>query len=281
MRFRSHQSWFPKDEEFPGDYEDASSCSEKFGRAIVADGVSSAIFSRTWARLLTRSAVNDPPDLTSEEAIWAWLSPLQQEWRKGINFQSLPWHQKPKAISTGAQSTLIVVAIDPLQEKAESGGEYRLRASAIGDCVLFLIREGTKVLSFPLIAADEFKQPPHILSSIAKGVHYADKFQHLDDRCRVGDLLVICSDAVGLWAMEEYENGRHVDWMRYWGNDAAWYEDILALRTTSPRDDRTSMRVDDCTLLLLEIITETTHEDEPDLQPDRSDEPFILVLRDF
>jgi hypothetical protein len=277
MRFRSHQCWFPKDAEFPGEYEDASARSEKHGRAIVADGVSSAIFSRAWARLLTRSAVAEPPDLKSEDAIQAWLVPLQQEWRKGINFAGLPWHQKPKATSIGAQTTLLMVAIDPLADGGDPAGEYRLRASGIGDCVLFLVRDGRKAFSFPLTSAAEFAEPPQIFSSIAKGIAYVDKFRHLDDRCRIGDLLVVCSDAVGLWAMEEYEAGREVDWMRYWENDEAWQADIQALRERRADEHGNRMRVDDCTLLLLQVVAEESLPEEPDVQPDRSDEPFMLI----
>ena len=277
MRFRSHQCWFPKDAEFPGEYEDASARSEKHGRAIVADGVSSAIFSRAWARLLTRSVVAEPPDLTSEDAIQAWLTPLQQEWRKGINFAGLPWHQKPKATSIGAQTTLLAVAVEPLADGGDLAGEYRLRGSGIGDCVLFLVRDGRRVFSFPLTSAAEFAEPPQIFSSIAKGVAYVDKFRHLDDRCRIGDLLVVCSDAVGLWAMEEYEAGREVDWMRYWENDEAWQADIQSLRARRADEHGNRMRVDDCTLLLLQVVTEEALTEELDVQPDRSDEPFVLI----
>jgi hypothetical protein len=277
MRFRSHQCWFPKDSDFPHEYEDASAVSEKHGLAIVADGVSSAIFSRAWARLLTRSAVTSVPDLRSEDCIQEWLGPLQQQWRQGINFQALPWHQKPKATSVGAQATLLIVQIAPIDGGDCDKDEYQLQASGIGDCVLFLVRDGLKVLSFPLTDAAAFAEPPQIFSSIAKGVHYGDKFQHLEDRCRVGDLLVVCSDAVGLWAMQEYEAGRQVDWMRYWSNEEAWQHDIQQLRTRSASDDGQRMRVDDCTLLLLQVIREELRHDEPEIQPDRSDEPFVLL----
>jgi hypothetical protein len=276
MRFRAYQCWFPKDIDFPNEYEDASALSEKHGLAIVADGVSSAIFSRDWARLLTRSAVASIPDLRSEDSIQQWLGPLQQQWRQGINFQALPWHQKPKATSVGAQATLLMVQVAPFDGDESGGGEYQLRASGIGDCVLFLVRDGHNMMSFPLADAAAFAEPPEIFSSIAKGVHYGDKFLHLDERCRVGDLLVLCSDAVGLWAMQEYEAGRQVDWMRYWNNDEAWQQDIQQLRTRSVDEDGHRMRVDDCTLLLLQIIHEEVHDGEPDVQPDRSDEPFVL-----
>jgi hypothetical protein len=222
------------------------------------------------------TAVESPPSLDTDEQIGGWLEPLQQAWRRDIDFNSLKWHQKPKATSVGAQATLLIVIVEPSTDGTVAPGEYRLRASALGDCVLYLIREGRKILSFPLTASAEFAHPPEIFSSIAKGVAYAEKFRHLEDRCQAGDLLVICSDAVGLWAMEEYEAGRAVDWMRYWENDRAWQEDIQRLRDIRPSDGN-RMRVDDCTLVLLQVVAEELIDGEPEVQSDRSDQPFVLV----
>ena len=282
MRFRSCQRWFPKDVNSPLDYEDASACSAKAARVVIADGVSTAIFSRTWARLLTRTAVVNPPNVLDSHEFNEWLRPLQQEWRQAINFGTVArdWIRGPKVTSVGAQSTLLIVELQQLAS-AEDGKdgtcEYRLVAHAIGDCCLFVIRGGTKILSFPMTDAAAFAAGPHVLSSIAKDAEYVDKFQHLDERCREGDLLVLCTDAVGLWAMQEYEAGNDVDWMRYWENDTAWQADILELRARSPKDPRNRMRVDDCTLMLLQVTAETQADDEPDLQPDLSDEAFVLI----
>jgi hypothetical protein len=280
MRFRSHQSWFPKEVDLPNDYEDASARSEKTGRAVIADGVSSAIFSRTWARLLTRTAVANPPSVTDDVGLMQWVGDLQKLWREGINFKGLPWNLKPKATSTGAQATLLLIEIEPSSftagaEADSQPAEYRLQAHALGDCNLFLIRNGEKLLSFPMADSAAFAAPPDVFSSIAKNVAYAGKFQHLDDRCREGDLLVACTDAIGLWAMQEYEAGKQVDWMRYWGNDEAWQADIQHHRGL-PAGTPGRMRIDDCTLLLLQVVAETTDESELDVQPDRSDEPFML-----
>ena len=296
MRFRSHQSWFPREIDFPREYEDASARSEKLGRAVIADGVSTAIFSRTWAQLLTRTAVANPPPVTDDAGLMSWVGDLQRLWRDGINFKNLPWNLKPKVLSTGAQATLLLIEIEPISGTADSStadageqvtaptsgvrktgqfSEYRLVAHALGDCNLFVIRDGTKILSFPMTDSAAFANPPHAFSSIAKNVAYAVKLQHLDDRCREGDLLVACTDAIGLWAMQEYEADSQVDWMRYWENDAAWQEDILAFRALPPGHPR-RMRIDDCTLLLLQVMAESENQSEPELQPDRSDEPFVL-----
>ena len=203
MRFRSHQRWFPKDVEFPREYEDAYCVSEKHGRVAVADGVSSAIFSRRWARLLVNAAVMAPPDFAYEASVQAWLTPLQQSWRSEINFASLPWHQKPKAMSIGAQSTLVCLELVPGslgEESAEHGHEIKI--TALGDCVVFLIRNNEKLFSFPLVDSSEFAAPPQIFSSIARGVSYVEHITVRSSECLEGDLVVVCSDAVGLWAMQ-------------------------------------------------------------------------------
>lgn len=281
MRFRSHQCWLPKDVEHPGQYEDASACSEKESRVVIADGVSSAIFSRTWARLLTRTAALDPPDVTDSELVAQWLQPLQQKWREQIDFQkvSRDWARGPKLRSVGGQSTLLLAEVrapaDPSVRPEDN--EYRLIGHAIGDCCLFLIRDGSKVQSFPMTDSAAFAEAPYALSSIVKDGDYAAKFEHFDEPCRVGDLIVLCTDAVGLWAMQEYEAGNQVDWMRYWENDLAWQEDILELRSRSPKDPRNRMRVDDCTLFLLQVISEQDDCETRDLTPDRSDAPFVLL----
>ena len=282
MRFRSYQCWLPRDADTPRDYEDASAHSTKSGRAVIADGVSTAIFSRDWARLLTRTAVVDPPDTKSSEALAAWLQPLQQQWRQTIGYDTVArdWIRGPKLKSIGAQATLLLLEIEPLREadgSATPDGDYRLTVHSIGDCCLFVIRDGQKMLSFPMTDSAAYAAGPQVLSSIAKNVSYSERFEHFEDRCRPGDLLVACTDAIGLWAMQEYEDGKTVDWMRYWDNDAAWQEDIVSLRARGPKDPGNRMRVDDCTLLLLQVVAEEEIEDEPETQPDRSDEPLIIV----
>lgn len=283
MRFVAHQCWFPKDHELPRDYEDAAACSIRESRAVIADGVSSAIFSRTWSRLLTRTAALDPPDVTDSDSLSNWLNPLKQNWREEINFGevSRDWIRGPKLTSVGAQSTLLIVELLPLEDTTEeesADAKYRLIAHSIGDCCLFLVRDGQLVQSFPLQDSAAFAAAPHILSSITKNEDCVGEFQHLDSFCNNDDLVVLCTDAIGLWAMQEYEAGHQVDWMRYWENDLAWQTDILELRSRGPKDPRTRMRVDDCTLILLRVTAD--HEDREilSIEPDPSDEPFVLLV---
>lgn len=281
VRFKVQQRWFPRDPDSPEAYEDASAVSRRLGRAVIADGVSSAMMSRSWARLLTRNAVVSPPKF-DDESLATWVTGLQDVWWKQVDPSRLSWSGQEKLRRSGAQSTLLIADVEPLNaadtrhDDWSSQSEYRLTAHAIGDSCLFLVRDGRKILAFPLAKAVEFEASPFALSSKTKGIKYADQFRHLDDRCRVGDVLVLCTDAIAAWAMREYEAGRPVDWQRYRDDEAAWQADILEFRGIGPADDRNRLIVDDCTLLVLDIVSEMVDEEVPDIDPDRSDESFVL-----
>ena len=280
MRIRTRHLWYPKDPLLPRDYEDAAAVSEKYGRVVIADGVSSAIFSRAWARLLTRSAVSALPAFADDSTFTGWVTSLQKQWRAGIDFANLHWAQKPKVASVGAQSTLLFVEITPRpEEEGESKGSptARFEARAIGDCCLFLIRDGVLQFTFPHASAAAFEASPQAISSIRKNVSYGADIQVLESTCLSGDLVVICTDAVALWAVAEYERGNRVDWMRYWDDESAWQHDIETLRARSPDDDGGQMRVDDCTLVLARVVDEPVAESEPDVMPDPSDEQFTIL----
>jgi hypothetical protein len=282
VRFNVQQRWFPRDPESPGAYEDASAVSRRLGRAVIADGVSSAMMSRSWARLLTRTAVVAPPAAYDDESLTAWVSDLQAAWWEQVDTSRLGWSGQEKLRRFGAQCTLMIVDVEPLEavESSDDGtpAEYALRAHSIGDCCLFLVRDGVKILSFPMTRAGEFDASPYALSSKAKGVRYAEQFRELaDGRCRAGDVLVLCTDAIAAWAMREYEAGRAVDWHRYRDDEAAWQSDIVGFRQIGPADAGNQLVIDDCTLLVLDIIPETADESPPDVEPDRSDEEFVLA----
>jgi hypothetical protein len=281
MLFNTHQRWFPRDPNTPELYEDASAISRRHNRAVIADGVSSAIFSRSWARLLTRAAVVSPPLTDNDESLLPWVTELQHRWSQGIDFNRLGWSQREKLRRTGGQSTLMIVDIRqmPLDEREADGNaeEYRLVAHSIGDCCLYLVREGEKIFSFPMTDSAAFEASPYAFSSIARGIPYAERFQDLDTRCRVGDLVVLCTDAIASWAMREYEAGKPVDWLRYRDNETAWQEDLLALRNIGPAEGRNRLVVDDCTLVILEITADHVDESVAEIEPDKSDEPFALI----
>jgi hypothetical protein len=246
MLFHSRTFWLPKDAEHPGEYEDAFAVDEGRGRVAIADGVSSAIFSRQWADLLTRAVVESPPDLADGEAFQQWLRELRKQWALSIDVTSLKWNQRAK-LETGAFSTLLWIEFDPVNEEGETG----FRSFALGDCCLFHVRDGQVLATFPIEQVEEFGLDPLAVGSINKGRDHVLEFQFLEGACREGDLIVLCTDALALWASKQSLAERPVDWPACWHvSPREWAERIESVRRGG------AMRYDDTTLVLLWIGAE-------------------------
>jgi hypothetical protein len=249
MRFESRAFFVSKDLEYPDQYQDAFELNAEHGVAAIADGVSSAIFSGPWARLLTRMAVDAPPDPVSADVVRSWLAGPRTDWAQHVDSRKLAWYQRPK-LADGAMTTLLWLTLSPIDDRS-TNGDYRLRAFAVGDCCLFHVRDGAVVCSFPMTASGAFGLNPAVIGSIDRKADHLIRFETLDTQCRAGDLLVLCTDAVALWAISRQEAGQPVQWEKYWNMpDACWQDEIAALRSEG------SIRYDDTTLVLLRVAGE-------------------------
>lgn len=251
MRFESRTFWLPKDADETAQYQDAFALDAESGRAAIADGVSSAIFSGPWARLLTLGVVAEPPKLDDTAAFQAWLAEKRAAWVNAIDTSKLTWYQRPKMVD-GAMTTLLWLELSPAETNAEGlATRYQLRSFAIGDSCLFHLRGGELLYWFPLQNAGEFGLNPAVVGSVDRQLDHLLGFNFRDHDCSPGDLLVLATDAVALWAVERQESGEAVDWSRYWDlSDEDWRGEIFALR------DAKQMRFDDSTLVLLRVMEE-------------------------
>ncbi|MHC4402580.1 MAG: protein phosphatase 2C domain-containing protein [Planctomycetota bacterium] len=247
-RFESRVFKLAKDAERPEENQDACRADAARGIAAIADGVASAIFSRKWAGILTEAAVADPPNPNDRDAFREWLAARREAWSAQINVADLAWFQKPK-LREGAFSTLLWVEVLPLDESdREPADPWRLRVFAIGDSCLFHVREGRTLRTFPVEKAEEFNEDPLVVGSVDLNRDELLRFESLEEICRPGDLLALCTDAVAEWALKEQNAGNLPAWEKCWTKtEEAWQEEILALR-----NDR-RMRHDDATLLLLRV----------------------------
>jgi hypothetical protein len=249
MRFLAKTFWLAKDAEAPEQFEDSFELDAERGIAAIADGVSSTIFSGLWARILTQAAVADPPCLHDPAALQDWLQRRRAEWSNQIDTSRLTWFQRPKMIE-GAMSTWLWCELTPPPHG--DGGDpdgYRLSSFAIGDCCLFHLRQGELLYAFPLTSETEFGIDPAVIGSIDRKQDHLLEFRLTEAECRPGDLLVLCTDAVGLWATKRYAAGQSVCWEDYWEMpDQGWQSEIAALRREK------LMRYDDSTLVLLRVL---------------------------
>ena len=268
----------PKDREYAAEYEDAYFVSGERGFAAIADGVSSAIFSRQWAKILTKAAVETPPDLYAAGSLQAWLEERRREWVMMIDIPSLPWNQRQKLQQVGgAFSTLLWVELydeqnsdDVADEESTEPKPFRLRCFAVGDCSLFHVRDGRILQSFPLTDSASFDADPISICSVNLNRDHCLEFSALDEYCQTGDLLVLCTDAIGKWAMSRIEADDPPNWETYWSmSHEDWLDEITQLRV-----DR-QMRYDDTTLVLLKVGV------EPEVVEPIDDEETALVMLPF
>mgnify|MGYP000941366418 CR=1 FL=1 len=248
MRFEARTFTLAKDAERPAENQDAFRLDLQRGRAAIADGVSSAIFSRQWAGILTESALDDPPDSDDSAALTRWLSGRREAWSAGIDTTGLAWFQKPK-LREGAFSTLLWVSLDPPVDGRDE--PWRLLAHAVGDSCLFVVRDGRWIRKFPIERAEQLDAAPVVLGSVDLNRDNLVAIHALEEVCLPGDLVVLCTDAVADWALRRDEAGDPPAWSDYWDmTPEAWTEEILRLR-----DDR-CMRCDDATLVLLRALAD-------------------------
>jgi hypothetical protein len=250
MYFEARTFWLPKDSEDPDRYQDAFGFDAQRGVAAIADGVSSAIFSGPWARQLTEAIVSQLPPLDDSAAFQSWLAELRSVWRSQIDVSRLTFYQRPK-MADGAMTTALWVKLEP-GEEAPAGpapAKLRLQCIAIGDSCLFHLREGNLLRLFPLQNSADFALSPNVIGSVNLKRDHLLEFQAINEECLAGDLLVLCTDAVALWAATRWEAGDPVPWDDYWDlSPEAWSAEIESLR------QQNLMRIDDVTLLLLRVL---------------------------
>lgn len=260
MLFQFRTFWFPKDVDHAERYQDACQVDQGRSIAAIADGVSSTLFSRPWADLLTRAVVEYRPDVDDGQGVSDWLGELRTAWTDTFDPTTLAWHQKAK-IAEGAASTLLWTEFyhaDP--NDGQAGGPVWMRCFSIGDCCLFHVRGGQVLRAFPFESSGQFATNPAVLRSVERRQDPTPEFDTLQDYCQWGDLLVLCSDALAVWALTRLESGQSPDWESFWAiNDEQWAQRIAVMRAGG------QIRFDDTTIVLLRIeqqpLVQTSSED--------------------
>ena len=230
-----------------GAIPEPTDCRARPARLAIADGATEAAFSREWANLLVdRFVEHEPLDLhdPSAETLAAWLEPCRREWSERVRRRSIPWHGRAK-VRAGAMATFLGANL-----QAEAGGELRWNALAVGDCCLFVVREGCLYAAFPIDDPNDFGNTPHLLCSNPATDVATENIRTSQGICQRGDLIILATDAVACWALSQRRRG-HDPWTDLAGlcdRSDADRECWVAER----RADR-SMRNDDATLLAVRV----------------------------
>jgi serine/threonine protein phosphatase PrpC len=194
LKYRVHGFGQHKDGLEPADWEDSIAVSRRTGRLAVSDGASSSFAAKQWSRLLVDAWVNDPLDDPTQ---WErWIATARARWVEAIaaTANDLPAYLRAERSdhAAAAYATLVGAAIG-----VHPDGTASLRVVAVGDSVLFLVRDGEVVFSSPGDAMTmAFDSNPQLLGSTPDGPGGDPQPTFSDTLVQAGDMIVMASDAM-------------------------------------------------------------------------------------
>ncbi|MCL5783337.1 MAG: protein phosphatase 2C domain-containing protein [Candidatus Thermoplasmatota archaeon] len=227
------------------DCEDSFNSNVRTLRYAVADGASSSLFSDVWARAITETTVFGTQDFFTDPGkfIMNMIQKARLVWYEHINWQSLPWFHKNKAIA-GSHSTLLGIQF----QKEPSG--YSYSTFAVGDTVLFKLQPDGTYESFPLSSPEQFNNTPSLVWS-GKGHPIPVNVRMIPPKTvwasgtfNASQHLFIATDAVAKWLMEygKFQEVRNL-----------MYDKEKLRRYFTGEINSKRMRNDDLTLVILSL----------------------------
>ena len=148
----------PKAGNAPGEWQDGAAGGvvgdgSGTGRFIVVDGATQAYDPLRWVDQLVTSFVSGGPAL-EPAAMRAWFAAMQDQWAADVRaFDSII--EQRKFAEVGSFATLLGFEIAGLD-----GPQPCWRAVALGDTVLFHVRAGRLIATFPPLGPDDFGTRP-------------------------------------------------------------------------------------------------------------------------
>ncbi|MFT5526599.1 MAG: hypothetical protein ACI9HK_004576 [Pirellulaceae bacterium] len=254
MHFDHRTFWLPKDIQNRDAYQDAFEVDAEGGIAAIADGVSSSLFAGRWAKTLVAGIVRDTPDIQYDN-FQHWLAKHRSNWLQSIDQDSLAWHQKTK-LQDGASTTLMWTKLTPNSDAEQP--HYELSCYCIGDCCMFHVRNDQVLRAFPFERSELFDLTPEVIRSVIVAGEAPPAFDTLEDVIHAGDLIVLCTDAAAVWALQRLESGKSPNWEAIWNmSPVDWERWVIRLR------EQNLIRYDDTTIVMLRPTVVATAPNQP------------------
>jgi hypothetical protein len=254
--------WHPKDD-VGSYYEDAAAHDISSRRFAVADGVSSAIFSNIWAKVLVESSIAGDVPIDDPDAFVQWLTPLRREWQQALPVDMNEYTLRKLQETRGGHATLLGLSL------LEENGVISYQAYSIGDCCLFVFSDGKLSASFPANDSAYFGITPKSLPSsrMPRESYEPEKFSGI---LNVGDTVVLATDAIACWMFSQMEAGKEVDLAFFSQADSLdWTEFVKTLR------DEDQIRIDDTTILIFRIGEGQEDSDPVEIEPTVAEEAVV------
>jgi len=225
-------------------------------RFIVLDGATGAFDAVRWVDQLATSFLPPPgarPGAPRIEpaAMGAWFARMQDQWAADVPaFDSIIEERKFREV--GSFATFLGFEITGLD-----GTEPFWRAVALGDTVLFHVRAGRLIATFPPMRAGEFGSHPAGLHTQRSSLD--DMTEHLlagSGLLAAGDFLFAATDAMADWILQAAGRDEAKLWDTLTG---LVHPDVFARLVEDQRkeqDDAKRMKNDDVTLMRLRMLAD-------------------------
>ncbi|SDY14683.1 hypothetical protein SAMN05660209_02102 [Geodermatophilus africanus] len=249
LRARMVTYWVEKDGSAPHEWEDGAAGDpgdERSGRNprfVVADGATEAYDSIRWVEHLVTSFIDHDgaaPELVPASML-RWFATVQQAWVAAAPpaFASIFEERK---FAQGSFATLLGCELEDLDGPAPSW-----RAVALGDVVLFHVRQRRLLVQFPPLGAGDFGLDPDGVHTGAAALPVMmERIRFAEYGLQAGDHLFLVTDALAEWIVRARE---HQGDDRVWGFlSSVWHPDTFARFIADSRAAR-CMRNDDVTLM--------------------------------
>jgi hypothetical protein len=246
-----------KDGNAPGEWQDGAcggvAADGSWARFLVLDGATTAYDPVRWVDQLVRSfapqANGSPGPRLEPAAMRAWFAEMQDRWAKDVrDFDSII--EERKFAEVGSFATLLGFEIYGLD-----GPEPYLRAVALGDTVLFHVRAGRRIATFPPLGPEDF-------GTLPDGVHTSPaSLDKMTERLLIGggvleagDFLFAATDAMAQWILRTIQRGEAKVWDTL---TTLAHPDVFAQLVADQRreqDGSRRLKNDDVTLMRLRML---------------------------
>jgi hypothetical protein len=180
-------------------------------RFIVVDGATEAFDAVRWVRQLVHGFLELRPPATvhiGRQELLNWIDVMQQRWQDESpnRFDSIFAERKFR--ESGSFATFLGCEIDALHTL-----QPRWRAAALGDVVLFHVRDERTVATFPDLGPDDFGiNPDGVFTHPRARSRMERALREQSGELRVGDLLFAASDALAEWIVRRRTTGESHLW---------------------------------------------------------------------
>jgi hypothetical protein len=233
-----------------GDWEDGAGyrVESHAARCIAADGAAQAFGAIRWVSQLVESFLGvtpDGPEALDADHLDAWFVRMQQAWTDHAVTMTSGYARKRAA--QGSFATVLACQIDGLDT-----GDPGWTAAALGDTVLFHVRDGRLLEHFPPMRPEDFSASPAGMHTLPTRLpRMRERLLLHGGRLQVGDRLYLATDALAEWLLRT----DRTDGEQLWPALDHLSHDAVFTRIVADQRAAGALRNDDTTLLRAQLTS--------------------------